>query len=460
MSDQTFVGMQVGGISFIDEGIEETLDIFAELAGVNAIFISALSWARGNAGRSGSGDYPDHGGQEPDHLQGGAFFPPDPKYYHGTTIKDFAAPDPLYEGWDILGDVIPAARERGMEVFPYYCETSHKNPKPLWQPGFAQVLEVDAWGRKATRPCLYNPDYRNWWFGVIDNWLNEYDLNGVLWGIEREDPLSSMIVSDEVPTCFCPHCRSEAHRRNIDAGRAAEGYRQISDYLKAVRGGHQPRDGKLITFLRHLFEYPEVSQWQKLWWDGHKDLYREISGLVRFFGDDYQVGFGIWQMINTFNPLLRAAHDPAEYKLYADWLKPVFYNAPGGARFAKFVTNLCQTILGDASPSEWTPILYKILGLDEAPFEDLPPAGFSPQYVADFTRRYVDACGPEVAVYPGIGLGVETVARDITPADCEAMVEASFAGGAEGVMISRNYSELTLPNLAAVGTALRRLGKI
>ena len=196
---------------------------------------------------------------------------------------------------------------------------------------------------------------------------------------------------------------------------------------------------------------------------------------MRYFGDDYQVGLGIWQMINTFNPLLRAAHDPAEYKLYADWLKPVFYNAPGGARFAKFVTNLCQTILGDASPSEWTPILYKILGLDEAAFEDLPPAGFSPNYVADFTRRYVDAVGPEVAVYPGIGLGVETVARDISPADCEAMVEvardispadceamveASFDGGAGGVMISRNYSELTLTNLAAVGNALRRLGKI
>ncbi|MDE0131435.1 MAG: hypothetical protein OXQ32_04155 [bacterium] len=460
MSEKTFVGMQVGGISFIDEGVEETLDIFTDLAGVNAIFISALSWARGNAGRSGSGDYPDHGGQEPDNLQGGAFFPPDPKYYHGTTIKDFTAPDPLYEGWDILGDVIPAAKERGMEVFTYYCETAHARPKPLWQPGFSQVLEIDAWGRKDTRPCFHNPNYKNWWFGVIDNWLNEYDLNGVMWGIEREDPLSSMIVSAEVPTCFCVHCRSEAHRRNIDAGRAAEGYRRIYDYLTAVRGGHEPPDGKLITFLRHLFEYPEVLQWQKLWWDGHKGLYREISGQIRFFGPQYQVGFGIWQMINTFNPLLRAAFDPAEYKLYADWLKPVFYNAPGGARFVSFVNKMCQTILGDASPSEWTPILYKILGLDEAPYEDLPAAGFSPEYVKEFTRRHVEAVGPDVQVYPGIGLGVETVDRAINPPDVEDMVDASLAGGAGGVMISRNYSELTLTNLAAVGTALRRHGRI
>jgi hypothetical protein len=201
-------------------------------------------------------------------------------------------------------------------------------------------------------------------------------------------------------------------------------------------------------------------QWQKLWWDGHKDLYRAISGQIRFFGDNYQVGLGIWQMINTFNPLLRAAFDPAEYRLYADWLKPVFYNAPGGARFASFVTKMCQTILGDASPSEWTPILYKILGLNEAPFEDLPAAGFRPEYITEFTRRHVEAVGPEVQVYPGIGLGVETVDRDITPADVEDMVDASLAGGAGGVMISRNYSELTLTNLAAVGTALRRHGRI
>ena len=66
----------------------------------------------------------------------------------------------------------------------------------------------------------------------------------------------------------------------------------------------------------------------------------------------------------------------------------------------------------------------------------------------------------DVEVYPGIGLGVETVDRAINPSDVEDMVDASLAGGAGGVMISRNYSELTLTNLAAVGTALRRHGRI
>jgi hypothetical protein len=37
-------------------------------------------------------------------------------------------------------------------------------------------------------------------------------------------------------------------------------------------------------------------------------------------------------------------------------------------------------------------------------------------------------------------------------------VRASFEGGASGVLISRNYSEALLENVAAVGEALRELG--
>lgn len=455
-STQTFVGMQAGAISFIDEGVDRTLDIFRELGGVNTVCVSALSWSRGNAGRA-TGDFPDHGVREPDDLRGGAFFPPNPRYYTGTSLKHFVAPDPLYTGFDALGDVIPAARKRSMAVLPYYCETSHPFPRPLWQPGFSQVLETDAFGRKATRPCLRNPDYRAWWLGVIENWLNEYDIDGVMWGIERQGPLSAMLVDADAPTCFCIHCRQEAARRNVEAARAAEGYRRMAEYLDQARHGQRPLDGYLITFLRILLEYPEVWQWEKQWLDAHKDLYREIYGQVKFYGDRYQVGLGVWQMINTFNPLLRAAHDPAEYRHYADWVKPVLYNSPAGQRFATFVSKLCETVLRDASAAEWTPILYKILGLDEAGFDDLPSRGFSPRYVTEHTKRFVTAIGPDVSVYPGIGVGVESGPRPITPADVEAMVAASFEGGAAGVMISRNYSEMTSENLAAVGSALRDL---
>jgi hypothetical protein len=453
---RTFVGMQVGAISFIDEGVDKTLDLFVERGAVNAVCISALSWSRGNAGRATTG-FPDHGVQEPDDLQGGAFFLPVPKYYEATSIKHFVAPDPIYKGFDALGDVIPEARRRDMSVYPYYCETAHTTPRPLWQPGFVGVVEVDSFGRKATRPCLRNPDYRAWWSGVVDNWFSEYDLDGLMWGIERQGPLQAMLDGD-VATCFCVHCRAEAARRGIDAERAADGYRAMAGFLDRARAGERPLDGYFITFLRVLSQYPEIGQWESLWLDGHKSLYRDIYGQVKYLGD-YEVGLGIWQMIDTFNPWLRAQHDPTEYRDYANWLKPVLYNVPAGFRFADYVDRLCKSVLRDAEPEEWTPVLYRILGLDETTLSELPQTGFNPSYVRDQTARFVAAAGPDVRLYPGLGVGVEGGARNVGPSDVEAMVEAAFDGGAAGVMISRNYSEMTLANLEAVGTTVRRLGK-
>ena len=455
---KTFVGLQIGAISFIDEGIPETLNLVQEQAGVNALMISALSWSRGNAGRSTTG-FPDHGVAEPDNLKGGAFFPPDGRYYHATSIKDFAAPDPLYKGFDALGDVIPEARKRGMSVYPYYCETAHSTIRPLWQPGFAAVLEVDANGRLGSRPCQRNPDYRAWWMGVIDNWFSEYDLQGLLWGIERQGPLQSLLEGDAA-TCFCRFCQAEAHQRGIDAERAAEGYRTLEAFLRAASAGERPRDGYLITFMRICARYPEIGQWENLWHEAHVSMYRMVHGQVKFYSNNYEVGLGVWQMIDTFNPWLRAQHDPADLRQYADWVKPVLYNVPAGFRFRDYVQRLCATILRDAPAEEWSPILYRILGLDEAPFQELAEKGFSPAYVRTQTARYVDALGPDVRVYPGIGVGVEGGERIVKPGDIEPMVGAAFDGGASGIMISRNYSELSLVNLGAVGSALRAQGRL
>src|SRR5262249_18449854 len=120
---QTFVGIQIGASSFVDEGVEPVLDLLQERAGVNALLISALSSSPGDACQAAYG-FPDHGVQEPDNLQGGAFFKPNPLYYGATHHTHFEAPDPLYKGFDTFADVIPAAKKRGMNVYPYYCETS------------------------------------------------------------------------------------------------------------------------------------------------------------------------------------------------------------------------------------------------------------------------------------------------------------------------------------------------
>ncbi|MDZ4767479.1 MAG: hypothetical protein SGI73_23320 [Chloroflexota bacterium] len=454
---KTFVGIQIGAISFIDEGVEQVLDTLQQTAGVNALLISALSWSRGNAGRALYG-YPDHGAQEPDDLQGGAFWYPNMTYYGATNQKEFSAPDPLVQGFDTLADVIPAARERGIKTYTYYCETAASSIRPIWQPGFHQFLDRDHWGRTATRPSLLNPHYRTWWRSVIDDWFNNHDLDGMLWGIERQSPLMDIFRADST-TGFDEFFVAEARARGIDPQRAIDGYRKIDLFLQGVRTGDRPRDGVFVTLLRHLLHHPEVLMWEKMWLDAHQGLYHEISGMIRFSDPKHEVGLGIWQIINTYNPYLRAQYDQSDYAQYANWLKPVLYNTPAGLRFAEFSKAWQKGVLADATPDGAYNALASILGLDAfiAPLADAPAAGFTPEYVKQWTANLIADTGGRCKVYPGIGVGVGDggSGRAITPEDVKAAVHAGFDGGGSGVLISRNYSEAELRNLEAVGAVLK-----
>src|SRR5437867_1234396 len=56
------IGIQVGAISFVDEGVEKVLDIFEERASINTLFLAVFTYGRGIAGRQVPGQpLPDHG---------------------------------------------------------------------------------------------------------------------------------------------------------------------------------------------------------------------------------------------------------------------------------------------------------------------------------------------------------------------------------------------------------------
>lgn len=458
MTDKTFVGIQIGAISFIDEGVEQVLDILQERAGVNALLISALSWSIGNAGRAAYG-FPDHGVQEPDNLQGGAFYKTDPDYYEATFHKKFDAPDPLYKGFDALADVIPAAKKRGMKVYPYYCETASSAIRSIWQPGFVHFLDRDHWGKLATRPSLLNPDYKTWWRSVLDDWFSNHDLTGLLWGIERQSPLMDIFRADS-STGFDEYFKAEARARGIDVERAITGYRKVDTMLKAVRAGERYDEPVFVMILRQLLHHPEVLMWEKMWLDAHQEFYHEISGQVKFYDPKKEVGLGVWQVINTYNPYLRAQYDQSEYAEYADWFKPVLYHTPAGARFEDFAASWQKGVLADATPDGAYNALANVLGLEEfiAPREEAGMAGFKPEYVKQWTQKLIKATGRKV--YPGIGAGVghHGESKATTPQEMKEAVHAGYEGGASGVMISRNYSEAELRNLQAIGDAIRELG--
>src|SRR5436853_6994069 len=119
-SDRT-IAIQVGAVSFVDEGVAPGLDRFQKDADVNTLLIATFSYGRGIAGRQVPGQpLPDHGKQEydTDTFKGGSYTKVHPQYYKDTIIKEFRAPD--FGDYDVLEAVIPEARKRGLKTICWF----------------------------------------------------------------------------------------------------------------------------------------------------------------------------------------------------------------------------------------------------------------------------------------------------------------------------------------------------
>jgi hypothetical protein len=453
------IGCQVGAISFIDECTEHVLDFLKNEAAINSVFISALSWARGNAGRATSG-YPDHGPKEPDYLQGGAFFEPDQKYYKPTFINDFRAPDPLYKGFDTLRDVIPYAKDREMDTYIYFCETSRLEPRSRWVPGWVHLLEVDILGRRGYRPCYNNPEYTTWFRCVIEDYANNHDLEGILWNLERKSPICA-VLDGETPVCFCDHCRTLAKKKNIDADRAKEGYMKLYQYVKDCKSGKEMIDGYLATFVRYLIRYPEILQWEQMWYESHMGLAKDMYGTYKWLNPDKKFGMGLWQVTDTFSFWLRSIYDYSDFKECADFIKPILYHIPAGPRFRDHLKKHSKTVLSDFDNFG---LLYEamssVVGQKQGPIETLGQDGFSADYITKNIERIIKKTDGTIPVFPGICAGVPTgdVDARAEPKDIIDAVKASYAGGAKGFILARNYSESPLDNMRAAKKAVLELG--
>ncbi|MBI5086222.1 MAG: hypothetical protein HZB13_16695, partial [Acidobacteria bacterium] len=165
-------GIQVGAVSFVDEGVEPVLDTFQERAAVNTLFIATFTYGRGIAGRQVAGQpLPDHGKQEYDTgFRGGAFHNVNLAYYKDTILKDVRSRD--YGNFDVLQSVIPQARKRGMAVICWF--------EDVWRndvPHIDRLQEKDLYGRNAGTLCFNNPDHRAWLLGMTENLVRDYDVD-------------------------------------------------------------------------------------------------------------------------------------------------------------------------------------------------------------------------------------------------------------------------------------------
>jgi uncharacterized lipoprotein YddW (UPF0748 family) len=123
---------------------------------------------------------------DPDTFHGGCYADVNPKYFTDTVLKDFRAPD--FGNYDVLKEVIPAAKKRGLKTICWFDDVFRRDV-----PNVAQVEEIELSGANAQTLSFNNPNYHNWLLGMFENWGDSYDVDGIMWGSERQGAFANAI---------------------------------------------------------------------------------------------------------------------------------------------------------------------------------------------------------------------------------------------------------------------------
>jgi hypothetical protein len=458
------IGIQVGAVSFVDEGTNKVLDIFQQQA-INTLFLATFTYGRGIAGRQVPGQpLPDHGKQEYDlDFHGGNYGTVHAQYYKDIGLKpeDTRAPD--HGKLDIITEVLPEAKKRGLKTI-LWTEDVWRNDLA----GIEKLREVDLYGRRVGRMCMNNPYHRNFLTGLVEDYTRSYDIDGIMWGSERHGALGTALGASHGGRgsnpgsvgCFCEFCEKKARAQGIvNVERVKAGYRELEQYVRATRGGKKPVDGSYVTFWRILMRYPEILAWEQFWHDALREVYTAMRDKVHSIKPNVQVGWHIWHN-NSFSPFYRAQQDIKELAKRSDFLKMVMYHNCGGERMAGYIDSVTGDIYGDMPKQEALDFNYRILNYRERSYEQIPYTGLSADYVYREAKRSMDAAeGTAVKIWPGIDIDIPTGKSQSksTRQGTKDAVVAAFKAGAHGVVLSRKYSEMMLANLAGAGDAVREL---
>ena len=462
-TQKKMIGLQVGSVSFIDEGTEQVLDILQQRGAVNTLFLAVFTYGRGIAGRQVPGQpLPDHGKQEYDlNFHGGNFATPHAEFYKNTVLKDTRAPD--HGNLDILEMVLPAAKKRGMKTICWLEDVFRPDI-----PNIDKLQEIDLHGNRAHTLCFNNPNYRNFLTGLVEDYAHSYEIDGLMWGSERQGALSNALGASHGGlhndpgrvTCFCEFCQKKAQARGINVARAREGFLQLEKFVRAGRAGQRPVDGYYVTFWRILLNYPEIAAWEMLWTNSLRETYAAIYKTVKTAKPSVPVGWHIWHN-NSFNPIYRAEQDLSVLAEYSDYLKMVMYHNCGGERMASYIDSVSQTIYGDTPKQLLLDFEMSVMNFEAQEYDRLAATGLRVDSVYRETKRAIDALtDKKTLVWPGIDIDIPVNAKSshCTPQGTKDAVLAAFRGGAQGVILSRKYSEMKLANLSGAGDAVRELG--
>jgi len=462
----------MGPHSMLDEGIDRVLDLLQEAA-INSVLVYSHTYYTADGIRRKRVPAvlaPDHGIPVRDLNSRNlpyVWVRHHEEYFKETVLRHLP-PDPRqeYASHDLFAEMLEPCRKRGMKLYARILEPYTMEMAGLLA-NWVKVLTVDAYGRPGRLPCFNNPDYRNFWLATAEDMFKSYQLDGFQFGGERVGPLSNLIASGIAPYCFCQYCRAKGRDKGIDAERAREGMKELHGFIAVdlLRNNTIPVDGVMTTVMRHFFRYPEILAWERLWRESKEGFFGSMFGAVKAIKPTADVGEHVDHPGTTFDLFYRAVMGYQEMADYMDFIKLILYHDIAGPRTrSMFLDRLQRTLLKELSEQQSLDLFYTLKGYDkkvEPKLEELDKRGLGADYVYRETRRCVQAVAGKAKVYSGIGIDIphNNQTFSSTPEGVYEATRRAFEAGASGVLISREYDEMRLPNLRAVGRAVRELPK-
>ena len=465
-----FNAIQMGPHSLCDEGIDHALDLIQDTASINTVMVYSHMY-HGGYGKPIQMFAPDHGVTPRDTRN--RKLPMVWVKYHEQSFKNTSLRHPAagagveYANRDLFTEMLPAIRKRGMKLYARILEGAGRDAADHIL-NYAKVETRDVNGQASTTPCWNHPEYRAWWTATVEDMFRSYELDGLQWGAERQGPLMNAILpwNNNPPSCFCEFCRARGRANGIDPERARQGYANLYRYVQNLMTGKgKPADGVFAEFLGVLIRYPEILSWEYQYRRSREEMQEAIYRAVKAIKPDAQVGWHVDHQPSSWDIVYRAEMSYAEMAPYSDFIKFIAYHDVLGPRIRFwYLARLQRTVLSELSLKESLDLYYDVFGYDksrEPGVDQLATTGFSPDYVFRETRRSVASAEGKTKVYPGIGFDVPWGANPI-PADPDKVYECvkkAFEGGGAGIVVSREYEEMRVANLKAVGRAMREIDR-
>ncbi|HXS93978.1 MAG TPA: hypothetical protein VN736_05190 [Candidatus Limnocylindrales bacterium] len=459
-----FNGIQMGPHTMLDEGIDHCLDLIQDTAAINAVMIYSHTY-HGDIRKAPQFLATDHG-VAPRPMRGRRFpavwVKTHEQYYKGTTLRPQTV-DSSYEyaNRDLFQEAREPTRRRGMKLYARILEGPSSTIVNR-----SKVLTRDVYGKTVNVACWNHPEYRAFWNGTVEDLFRTYDLDGFQWGAERMGPLMNVILpwNDAAPTCFCEFCVARGKAHGIDSERARKGFEDLYVYVRALMAGTlKPPSGVFTGFLGILIRYPEILSWEYQYRQAREEVQAGMYKTIKAIKPTADVGWHVDHQPSSWDLVYRAEMSYAEMAPHSDYIKFIAYHDVLGPRIRYwYLERFHNTILREVPLEESLDLYYRLFGYDpkaEPKLDELAHKGFSADYVYRETKRSVASAEGKTKIYTGIGFDVPW-GNATMPADPEVVYECvlkSFDAGANGIVVSREYEEMRLPNLKAVGRAIREI---